>query len=285
MVASYYQLTKPGIIRGNLFTTAGGFFLAAAGSVDVVLLLSTLLGTAFIIASGCVFNNYIDRGIDSQMTRTKKRALVTGKISSRSALLYGSILGIIGLLILLIFTNFLTTRIAIAGFIFYVVLYGYFKRRSIYGTLVGSVSGAIPPVIGYSAVTNTFDIGAILLFLILASWQMPHFYAIGIYRLSEYKKANLPILSVVKSVHLTKLHIVLFIVAFMLFSSLLTLFRYTGFIYLVVMIFVGGAWLYKGIKGFEKTDSDSWAREIFSFSLVVLLVFCILISIDFALPF
>lgn len=214
MVASYYQLTKPGIIRGNLFTTAGGFFLAAAGSVDVVLLLSTLLGTAFIIASGCVFNNYIDRGIDSQMTRTKKRALVTGKISSRSALLYGSILGIIGLLILLIFTNFLTTRIAIAGFIFYVVLYGYFKRRSIYGTLVGSVSGAIPPVIGYSAVTNTFDIGAILLFLILASWQMPHFYAIGIYRLSEYKKANLPILSVVKSVHLTKLHIVLFIVAF-----------------------------------------------------------------------
>lgn len=285
MLSDYYQLTKPGIIRGNLITATGGFLLASRGNVDVFLFLMMLLGTTLVIASGCVFNNYIDIKLDSAMERTKKRALVTGKISKEAALIFGSILGILGVFVFIIFTNSLAARVAIAGFLFYVVIYGYWKRRSIYGTLVGSVSGAVPPVIGYTAVSGRFDIASLLLFLVLVAWQMPHFYSIGIYRLSEYKLAKLPILSIVKGVHLTKIHMILYVVSFIFFTSLMTLFGITGYIYLAIMLFVGIAWLFKGIKGFEDKNDSSWAKKMFSYSLLVLLIFSILISIDFALPF
>lgn len=281
----YYSLTKPGIIRGNLFSAVGGFFLASNGEVDVFLFLATLLGTIFVIAAGCVFNNYIDRKIDAKMERTQKRALATGVISGFNALLFGSILGLISLLTFSLLTNTLTVIIAAAGFVFYVIFYSYFKRKTIYGTLIGGVSGAIPPVIGYTAVTQRIDMGGVLLFLILLSWQMPHFYAIGIYRLKEYKSAGLPLLSIIKGIHLTKIHIVLYIVSFILFSSSLTLMGYTGLIYLVVLLTVGLIWLLKSVAGFGKVDDNIWARKIFTFSLVVLVVFCTMISIDFALPF
>lgn len=285
MLSAYYQLTKPGIIRGNLITATGGFLLASRGNVDFFLFLMMLLGTTLVIASGCVFNNYIDIKLDSAMERTKKRALVAGKISKEAALIFGSILGILGVFVFTIFTNSLATRVAIAGFLFYVVIYGYWKRRSIYGTLVGSVSGAVPPVIGYTAVSGRFDIASLLLFLVLVAWQMPHFYAIGIYRINEYKQAKLPILSIVKGVHLTKIHMILYVVSFIFFTSLMTLFGITGYIYLAIMLFVGIVWLFKGIKGLEDKNDSSWARKMFSYSLLILLIFSILISIDFALPF
>lgn len=285
MISSYYQLTKPGIVRGNLFSAAAGFFLASGGNIDVFLFLSVILGTIFVIASGCVFNNYIDRGIDAKMERTKKRPLVAGVISGKNALVYGTILGLLSLFIFSFFTNFLTVRVALAGFIFYVVMYGYFKRRSIYGTLVGSISGAIPPVIGYTAVTQRVDFAAVLLFFILVAWQMPHFYAIGIYRLEEYKKAGLPILSIIKGIHLTKTHIVFYIIAFIILSSMMTVFGYTGFLYLIVILIVGLNWLMKALRGFSGKEDSAWAKSIFSYSLLVLLVFCATISIDFILPF
>ena len=207
MIKDYYSLTKPGIIRGNLITAAAGFFLASKDIVDMKLLLAMLVGTSLVIASGCVLNNYLDISIDKQMARTKKRALVTGTITSKNALIFATILGLSGEIILLIFTNLLTALIGLFGLFVYVIVYGAAKRRSTHGTLVGSLSGAVPPVAGYTAVTGSLDWAALTLFLILVCWQMPHFYAIAIYRYNEYKAAGLPMLPIVKGIRATKLQI------------------------------------------------------------------------------
>lgn len=285
MFKRYYTLTKPGIIRGNLLPTVGGFFLASQGVVNIPLFLGTIIGTIFVIASGCVFNNYIDREIDSKMERTKNRSLVTGKISNFNALLFGAILGIISFAIFFLTTNILTTAVALMGWIFYVVFYSYFKRRTIHGTLIGGVSGAIPPVIGYVAVTQKIDMGALLLFLILLSWQMPHFYAIGIYRIADYKAAGLPIFSIVKGVNYAKIHMIFYVTLFTISVSLLTLFGLTGYIYLVIMLVLGLIWFVLGVTGFWSKNDNRWAKKMFSYSLIILLIFSVLISIDFYLPF
>ncbi len=278
----YYYLVKPGIVRGNLIAAIAGFLFASRGDFNFLLLLQMLVGLGFVIASGCVVNNFIDRGIDGKMQRTKKRALVTGEISERNALIFASTLGVVGI-ILLILINPLASQVAAVGFFFYVVAYGYWKRKSVHGTLVGSVSGAVPPVVGYVAVTNSFDIGAFILFLVLVFWQMPHFYAIGIYRLNDYREAHLPILPATSGVKVTKHHIFLYSVGFLICTLLLTLFGYTGFVYLFVMACVGGYWAFKAHAGEQFIDDDKWARKFFSLSLVVLLIFCVMISIDFLL--
>mgnify|MGYP001201249124 CR=1 FL=1 len=282
-IKNYYYLIKPGIVRGNLIAATAGFLFAFRGNINLLLLLQTLVGLGFVIASGCVVNNYIDREIDGKMERTKKRVLVTGEILGRDALIFASILGLVGVILLLLI-NPLTARAAIAGFLLYVAAYGYWKRRSVYGTLVGSMSGAIPPVVGYVAITNSLDVGAALLFLILVFWQMPHFYAIGIYRLKDYGEAHLPILPVVSGVAVAKRHIYLYSVGFLVATLLLVLFGYAGMVYLLVMAATGGYWVYKAYKGKYVADDDVWARKFFSLSLMVLLIFCVMISIDFLLP-
>ncbi len=275
----YYQLTKPGIIRGNLMTAAAGFLLASKGHVDFWKLLATLTGTALIIASACVFNNYLDRGIDRKMDRTKNRALVTGEISIAAAITYACVLGVLGFWLLAAYTNALTVIIGAVGIFSYVVLYGYFKRTSVHGTLVGSISGATSLVAGYCAVTGRFDVLALLLFLIMAAWQMPHFYAIGIYRLKDYTEAGLPILPAKRGIAATKRHILFYTVLFALAACSLTAFHYAGYIYLGVMLTVCALWLRLAIKGFSTKNNDKWGKQIFGFSLLALLIFSLMISI------
>jgi protoheme IX farnesyltransferase len=148
LINKYYRLTKPGIIRGNLLTVIGGFLLASKGVVDGWLLLQTVVGSTLVMASGCVFNNYLDQEIDAKMKRTQKRALVSGEISKRSALVFGVVLGVLGIATLIVFTNPVTVLVGMVGWFAYVVVYSIFKRRTRFGTLVGSVSGAIPPAGG-----------------------------------------------------------------------------------------------------------------------------------------
>ena len=284
MLKAYYRLTKPGIIYGNLLTTLAGFFLASKGSVDLGLLLATAVGTALGMASGCVFNNYIDRGIDKKMERTKKRALVSGEISGRNALIYASVLGLLSFTILSLFTNALVVAAGIIAVVFYVILYGIAKRKSSLGTVVGSVPGALPPVAGYLAVTNSLDTGALLVFVIMVIWQMPHFYAISIFRLKDYTAAGLPVLSVKRGVKTTKLYMMLYILAYLAVVPLLTVLGYTGYAYLVVMGAVGLFWFWKGIDGFGSTNSTAWARKMFGVSLIVLLTFSFMLSVDVWLP-
>lgn len=284
MLKTYYHLTKPGIIYGNLLTTLAGFFLASKGNVDLGLMLAVASGTALGMASGCVFNNYIDRGIDKKMARTRKRALVSGEISGRSALIFGSVLGLLSFTILSLFTNALVVAAGIIAVFFYVVLYGIAKRKSSLGTVVGSVPGALPPVAGYLAVTNNFDLGALLVFLIMVLWQMPHFFAIAIFRFKDYSAAGLPVLPVKKGMKTTKIYILLYIIAYILAVPLLTFFGYTGYTYFIVMTLLGLLWLWKGVKGFGVDNDAAWARKMFGFSLIVLLGFSLTLSVDIWLP-
>lgn len=277
---NYYLITKPGIIFGNLITLAAGFLLASKGQVDLWLFLETLFGLTFIMASACVFNNYIDRNIDRKMERTKSRALVIGLIPLHYALIYGTFLGVAGGLILMTFTNWLTLAVAAFGFLVYVIIYSLWKSRTIYGTAIGSVAGAVPPIVGYCAVSNQLDMGALILFLMLVLWQMPHFYAIAMYHYEDYRRAKLPVLTHIKGMRVAKIHMIAYIVCFMIVSSLLTYFDYTGYIYLTVTLLLSIIWLTLGIRGFSHNNFPLWGKQMFQFSLVLITTLSIVMSLD-----
>ena len=281
----YYSLAKPGVLYGNALTAAAGFLLAARGHIDVWLFLALVVGSTLVIASACVLNNFLDQDIDSKMARTKKRAIVAGKVKGRDAVVLSILLGLAGLAILIAWTNWLVVIVGIIGFVDYVVLYGMLsKRLSIHGTLVGSISGAAPILAGYVAVSGVIDAGAIIAFAAMFLWQMPEFYSIAIYRLKEYKAASVPVISVVKGAEHTRLQIFFYTVAFVISTLLLTPFGYEGISYFVVMGLLGAYWLYLAIIGFQAKDIDAWARRMFRFSLIILLAFCAMISIGWLLP-
>lgn len=280
MFKTYYLLTKPGIIRGNIMTAAAGFFLAAQGHIDWSLLAATLGGMSLVIASGCVFNNYIDRSIDKKMLRTKGRALVLGLVSKAQALTYATALGLLGFMILLLHTNRLTTMIGLVALFFYVVVYGFAKRHSVHGTIVGSLPGAASIVAGYTAVTGRLDTAALMLFLILVCWQMPHFYAIALYRFDDYAAAGLPVLPVKKGTAATKQQILFYIAAFTGAAATLSVFGPASFAYFIVATLLGIAWLSKGLKNYTTKDDKAWGRTMFLFSLFVITILCIMIILD-----
>jgi protoheme IX farnesyltransferase len=288
LLKTYYNLTKPGIIRGNLLTAAAGFVLASGNHIRLGLLLAALIGTSLVIASACVVNNYIDREIDAKMARTKDRAFVKGLVSARAAGIYAVILAVAGFLMLGIYVNALTVFVGLTGWVFYVVVYGIGKRRTVHGTVIGSISGATPIVAGYTAAADRLDGTALILFLILVLWQMPHFYAIAMYRFNDYKAAGLPVLPVKKGAYRTKLQIMLYIAAFTIAAALLTVFGYTGYIYLAVVLLLGLAWLRLGLQGFRtagnKAADEKWARKMFFFSLIAILVLSIMIALGGRLP-
>lgn len=282
MLKKYLLVTKPGIIFGNLISVAGGFFLASRGRIDVMLMIATIVGVALVVASGCVFNNVIDRDIDRLMERTRQRVLVKGLISARKALLYATVLGILGILVLWWGASSVAALFGVLGFLVYVGAYSlYLKRNSVHGTLIGSLSGAVPPVIGYCAVTGRFDVGALLLLLIFSLWQMPHSYAIGIFRYKDYKAAGIPVLPVARGMTAAKRQIIGYIIAFGVFALLLTLLGYTGFGYFAVALGVSLYWLYLGAKGFAPGDEIVWARKVFGFSILIVMALSVMMAVDF----
>lgn len=281
-VRALYLLTKPGIIRGNLVTALAGFLLAskAAGSIEAAKLLATLAGVMLIIAAACVCNNYMDRGIDKLMSRTKKRAAWTDTISMPTAMVYAFVLGVSGLIALAYYDNLVTAGLGVLAFVFYVVIYGIAKRKSVHGTLVGTIPGALPPVAGYTAVSGHIDMAAILLFLILVFWQLPHFYAIAIYRREDYANAHIPVMPVYSGIPHTKVAIMLYTIAFTITAPLLSLYGYTGAVFGCLAALAGVAWLWLGWHGFRGTDDVRWAKTMFFFSLLVITVISGGISAD-----
>ncbi|PXB01084.1 heme o synthase [Pectobacterium carotovorum] len=286
MIKQYLQVTKPGIIFGNLISVIGGFLLAAQGRIDYPLFFATLVGVSLVVASGCVFNNVIDRDIDKKMERTKNRVLVKGLISLKVTLVYASLLGIAGFALLYIAANPLAMWLAVMGFVVYVGAYSlYMKRHSVYGTLIGSLSGAAPPVIGYCAVSNQFDAGALILLLIFSLWQMPHSYAIAIFRFKDYQAANIPVLPVVKGISVAKHHITLYIVAFAVATLMLSLGGYAGYKYLIVAAAVSVWWLGMALSGYKNAIDDRvWARKLFVFSIVAITSLSVMMSVDSMAP-
>jgi heme o synthase len=284
-IKNYLLVAKPGIVFGNLISAAAGFFLASKGRVDGLALPATLIGISLVVASGCVFNNCVDRKIDRKMIRTRNRALAKGLISMKIAVSYATILGISGMALLWAATNLLSVVIVMAGLVIYVGVYSlYMKRNSVYGALIGSLAGATPPLAGYCAVTGRFDMGAVILLSIFSLWQMPHCYAIAVFRFDDYTDAAIPVLPVKQGTAAAKKHIVGYILAFMAATLMLTFGGYTGYSTFAVAIVLGLAWLYMAWLGYKAKDERLWAKKLFIFSILTIFILSVMMSIDFTAP-
>lgn len=268
------QLTKPGIIFGNLASVLGGYFLAGGGRlVDTAHLLATLLGTALVIGCGCVINNCADRDIDRRMVRTCHRALALRTIAVPIAASYAIALGVSGFGLLWGGTNLL----ALGGLVIYAGVYTFWlKRRSHWGTLVGSLSGAMPPVIGYCAVSARFDATAMMLVLVFCCWQMPHSHAITVMRREDFRAARLPLLS------LSQAHrqIQAYILAFFVGTLVLGVVARMGIMYFVVLSALGGYWLALANSSVRRVDPARWARSIFGFSILLVMVLNLMLALS-----
>ncbi|TMO75379.1 protoheme IX farnesyltransferase [Pseudoalteromonas sp. S3785] len=283
MFRRYLSVTKPGIIMGNLISVAGGFLLASRGDIDPWLMVVTLIGLSLVVASGCAINNVIDRDIDVAMARTRTRVTVTGEMSAFAALSHGVLLGVVGFGLLIAYTTQAAVFFAVFGYVIYVGVYSlYMKRNSVYGTFVGSLSGAVPPVVGYCTVTGQFDMGALILLVMFSLWQMPHSYAIAIFRFKDYQAAGIPVLPVAQGIDKAKRHIVLYIAVYALVVMLLPISGYTGAAFMAVACITSFWWLLMALRGYRRNiNLTSWARQVFAFSIINITALSIAMAVDY----
>ncbi len=276
----YYRLTKPGIIYGNIITASGAFLYASHGAINWLLFSATIIGLSLAIACACVVNNIVDRDIDARMERTRDRALVSGRISIKSAFIFAAILGASASLILFFVTNLLVLVIAVLIFVIYIGIYSPAKRTTMYSTHIGAFAGALPPVLGYEAVANSLDVSVALIFLILCVWQIAHFYSIGMYRRDEYAAAGLPIITTQRGPLRVKIEIFIYVLAFALAAGALAKYGHASNLYIVIMTGATAIWAAYAFEGFWTINDKRWARKMFYCSLLVILCF----SVDIALP-
>jgi len=276
-IKTYYRLVKPGIVYGNAIP-AIATFLYAGGSV--VSFVGTLGGLSLSIAGACVLNNVLDRDIDSRMERTKTRALPTGEIAVPQALLYAAVLIVSGFALLLFLTNVRAFLAVLTGVVVYVGLYTPAKRWTVHSTLIGAIAGAVPPVAGYLGAGMPFNETAVGLFLVLATWQMVHFYAIAIFRHDDYRAADLPVMTVHRGVPQAKALMILY--AFLFGGTVFSLFATAGLglLYAAVMGAVCLGWIALAVAGLFTKDTDRWARRMFFYSLVALLIFSATLAVS-----
>ena len=265
------QAVKTGIIKSNLIPMIAGFMLALytyeLNFIDNILtIIFAVVGSALIIAAAGAFNNIYDRDIDKIMLRTRTRPTVTGQLSSRTVLLAGIVFLIIGLGFLWLTTP-LAMLLGLLGVFLYVVPYTMWtKRRTIWNTEVGSISGAMPPLIGWAAVApDIWHPACWALFIIMVIWQMPHFYAIAIRKRDDYAAANIPMLPVVKGERRTYIQTNVYLIILML-TSLLFLPLSLGLT--IVSFVLGGIWLWLSFVGYHKMEGKTWANKMFAYSLI-----------------
>ncbi|AXF55508.1 heme o synthase [Salicibibacter kimchii] len=272
---AYIELSKPGIVMSNMLTAFAGFFVAAqytAGfslGANIHILLLTMFGIALVLAGGTTLNNYIDTDIDPLMESKKERPTVTGAIALRKVLYIGLSLSAVGIATLLAIEP-VAAIIAAIGLFVYVVVYSlWLKRVHSLNTIVGSISGATPPLIGWAAVDPGLHVYAWVMFAVMFIWQPPHFLALAMMRVEEYRKANVPMLPVVAGFAITKRQILVYIIALLPISLLLYPF---GMIYTIVAAALGIGWLVLSLKGIRSKDDTEWARSMFMYSLIYLTV-------------
>ncbi|MCM3623711.1 heme o synthase [Brevibacillus borstelensis] len=265
------QTVKTGIIKSNLIPMFAGLTLALytykiSPFEKLPEIILAFVGSSLVMGAAGAFNNLYDRDIDSVMERTKNRPTVTGEIEPKTVLWLGIVMTILGLAALA-WTTPLAALLGFLGLFFYVVPYTMWtKRRTIYNTEVGSISGAAPPLIGWAAIHPDITHPAILgLFVIMVIWQMPHFYAIAIRKHDEYKAAKVPMLPVVKGVRRTYIQtnvylVILIATSFLLGSLSLGL--------MLVALLLSVAWLILSVYGYKKMDPEKWAKSLFLFSLL-----------------
>ncbi|MCV2526130.1 MAG: heme o synthase [Candidatus Lightella neohaematopini] len=272
MIIKYIRIIKLKIVIGNLLSLISGFLLSSRiiKVININLLNYTILGMFFLLISNCLLNNYIDRDIDIIMDRTKNRLLINNKILSLSILLISIILAILGLTILFITNNLLVFILSILATIIYVVFYSfYLKRYSLYSTFIGSLSGAMPPIIGYCSVSN-FNFESLILMLIFIVWQIPHFYSLSIIYINDYKKANIPVLPLHYGYLITKKYIIISIILYILLIFLLYTITNNNIYFITINIPIMILWLFLSLKN---NNIDSWAKKVFILSIISINVF------------
>ncbi|MHC0522728.1 heme o synthase, partial [Vibrio harveyi] len=237
-----------------------------------LLLLTTLVGVGLVIASGCVVNNIFDRDIDQKMKRTQNRELVMGNINIDAAFVYALVLLLNGTALLFQLVNPLSAVVVLLGYVFYVFFYTmWYKRNSVYGTLVGSISGAVPPLVGYLAVANYISLEAILLFIMFCLWQMPHSYAIAMFRMQDYRDAGIPVLPVKEGITKAHRHMKAYVVAFGVVAIGLFMLGEAGYEYLAVSAAVCFMWTRVTFQKVNYNNYIQWSKVVFKVSLLVVM--------------
>lgn len=279
----FILVAKPGIVVGNAFAVLGGFLYGSINGVNGLALVGVVFGSLLVIAASCVVNNYLDRDIDRLMHRTAKRPSVTGIIPYRTAMYYAATMYVSGFGLLLWLTNLSTAAIGLLGALTYTLVYYAAKRRTYWGTFVGAFPGATPPLAGYMAAANHFDQAALLLFFIMFAWQMPHFYAIGIFRAEDYKRAGVPVLPVAKGLGRTVWEMRLYGLAFVVLCYLLARWHQAGFMFGLAMVILGAYWLLPMFSPNWRRDQVGTARIVFKRSLHVLFGLCFFLAMSHVL--
>ena len=267
---AYVALTKPRIIVLLLFTALGGMFLAAQGTPHVVTMLVVLIGGALASAGANALNQWFDRDIDEAMSRTRKRPVVVGTIPNSHAIAFGICTNIIAFAMLASMVNFLSAILTLSATLFYVLVYTMaLKRTSTQNIVIGGAAGAIPPAVGWVAVTGSLDLPAIYLFAIVFFWTPPHFWALSLLLKDDYASANVPMLPVVAGVDVTKKSILLYTMLMLALTTMFALTGAVGLVYLVSSAALGILFIYYAWRLIRKPGIEG-AKPLYLYSLLYL---------------
>ncbi|MBF0274269.1 MAG: protoheme IX farnesyltransferase [Nitrospinae bacterium] len=272
ILLEYFGVAKPGIIGLVVVAALTGIYFGNKGTLpDWSLITFTLLGLSFSTAGSCMLNNYFDRDIDRLMDRTSKRALAQGIVPEKNVLYTGLIFVIASFLIHYFYVNPLTAYVTLSAAFGYVVLYGMImKRRTPWANQVGGIAGALPPVIGYVAVTGYFDATAFILFLIVAVWQQPHALSLALKYREDYLKASIPVIPVAKGIHGTKIRIVIYTGLLFYVAALPFLYGMAGEFYFMSSFILNAFYFGYAVKFYF--SQQKWNMPLFFFSIVYLVL-------------
>jgi heme o synthase len=276
----YLQLSKPRVVALIVFTAVIGMLLATAGMVPLQILLFGSLGIWLVAGSAAAVNCLVEQKIDAKMARTRARPLPMGSISTTETLLFSGVVGGLGLTVLYTLVNPLTMWLTLATFVGYAIVYTVIlKPLTPQNIVIGGASGAMPPVLGWAAVTGGVSHEALLLFLIIFAWTPPHFWALALYRKKEYAKAGVPMLPVTHGDKFTRLHVLLYTIILYAVSLLPFAVGMSGWIYLACALFLGGVFLFYAIQ-ICIHYSDEIARRTFRYSIFYLSTLFLFLLID-----
>jgi protoheme IX farnesyltransferase len=276
----YLALCKIRVVLLMLITAYVGMALAVPGWVPWQPLVFGLFGIGLLASSAATINHLVDRRIDAIMWRTKHRPIPTGKVTPRNATIFAMILGCAGFLILGLLVNWLTAILTLLTLVGYAIVYTmYLKRATPQNIVIGGLAGAMPPLLGWIAVTGHLDANAWLLVIIIFVWTPPHFWALAIYRLEEYKKADVPMLPVTYGVRYTKISIMAYTILLIAVSALPYITDMSGPLYLIGALILGFIFLYYTIRLYC-SDDTRWGMKTFRYSIVYLFLLFIVLFID-----
>ena len=276
----FYEMCKPRVVMLMILTSVVGMLLAVPGMVPLDVLILGNLGIALVAGSGAAVNHLIDRKVDSLMKRTHNRPLPQGRVEPLHAIIFATAIGVVGMVILLFWVNPLCAWLTLASFVGYAFIYtGYLKRATPQNIVIGGLSGAMPPLLGWTAVTGTIEPGALILVLIIFAWTPPHFWALAIHRKEEYAKTGIPMLPVTHGEYVTKVHIVIYTAILVLVSVFPFLSGMSGPLYLLAALVLGTVFMGWSLKLMFRPGPKT-AMETFKYSIVYLAVLFIALLTD-----